>query len=202
MLRAKQGVAKYVVCKFFSLRVQHYSTRAVASMFCEDCTTLEEALYVSFEVLSMRLREDSVIDACGRMLLRVIQLANWRRHDHPLISGTVNVKIFLAAYMIAAHPSHVFEKPDGDLEQKVLSAAKPMLQCYHDTAAQLAKGVSWPAVRKGVAVQLPALLCQYLRAFKVNYPYQIFCTFATSLNLTAFSPMHRIGSWLTSKCWV
>jgi hypothetical protein len=41
----------------------------------------------------------------------------------------VNVKIFLAAYMIAAHPNHVFEGIE-ELEQKVIEASEPMLACF------------------------------------------------------------------------
>jgi hypothetical protein len=176
MLIAKRRMGKRVIYNFFTGHVLPKSTMALALEFTQNGISLSGALETSFEILSARLRQDKVIDACGDMLLRVIQLANWRRNDQPLISGSVNVKVFLAAYMIATHPSHVFEMV-GDLASKVLSASRPMLECFHDTATALGAGVSWPLVRKDVAKQLPALLHTYLRTFKVVFPGSGFQSF-------------------------
>lgn len=67
--------------------------------------------------------------------------------------------------MIVARPTHVFEAV-GDLESKVLCASKPMLEAFHKTAEALSKGVPWHQVKRDTARELPALLCEYLRAFK------------------------------------
>lgn len=99
------------------------------------------------------------------MLLRIIQLGNWGRADKPFISGTVNIKIYVAAYMIAAKPNHVFENM-GELEEKVFDASKPMLEAFHKTATALSQGKTWDFIRKKVAPNLPSLLCTYLRTFK------------------------------------
>lgn len=40
-------------------------------------------------MLSGKLHQDEVVKVSAAMLLRVIHLVNWRRGDHPLISGTV-----------------------------------------------------------------------------------------------------------------
>jgi hypothetical protein len=96
--------------------------------------------------------------------------------------------------MIAARPSHVFESIE-ELEKKVLNASEPMLVCFHkvsrslsydhdtlsilsihssnravylQTAEALKSGQPWPVVKRGVAKDLSALLCTYLRAFKVR----------------------------------
>ena len=106
------------------------------------------------------------MDASGDMLLRIIQLTNWGRQDTPLISGTVNVKIFLASYMISSRPKHVFEAI-GDLEQKVVNASKPLLDCFHATARVLSEGKPWSVVSKTDAKNISVLLCTYLRTFKV-----------------------------------
>jgi hypothetical protein len=47
----------------------------------------------------------------------------------------VNVKIFLAAYMIAARPNNVFESID-DLEKRVLNASEPLLICFHRVSTE------------------------------------------------------------------
>jgi len=45
----------------------------------------------SFESFSKKLGDQAVIDASADMLLRIIQLLNWRRGDNLLIQGTVRV---------------------------------------------------------------------------------------------------------------
>ncbi len=44
------------------------------------------------------------------------------------------MKIFLAAYMIAAGPQHVFESIE-DLETKVLDTSEPMITWFHKVMA-------------------------------------------------------------------
>mmetsp|Transcript_23312 Transcript_23312/g.58437 ORF Transcript_23312/g.58437 Transcript_23312/m.58437 type:complete len:1029 (+) Transcript_23312:225-3311(+) len=164
-LRAKRGVAQRIIRQFYVKTVRPRSTRSLALTFTQDCTTLDEAVNTPFEDLSSKLREDKVVTAAKDMLHRVIQLANWGRGSKPLISGTVNVKIYLAGYMIAARPNHVFENV-ADLENKVLLASKPMIEGFHKTAIALSQGKSWNYVRKHISLQLPSLLCTYLRSFK------------------------------------
>lgn len=106
-----------------------------------------------------------MVSAARDMLHRVIQLANWGRATRPLISGTVNVKIYMAAYMIAARPTHVFESA-GELEMRVLNASRSMLGPLHKAATALSQGRTWKHVRTHVAPRLPSLLCTYLRTFK------------------------------------
>jgi hypothetical protein len=107
-----------------------------------------------------------VVNASCEMLLRIIHLTNFGRQETPLISGTVNVKIFLASYMISSRPKHVFEAI-GELEQKLFEASKPFLDCFHATARVLSEGTPWSVVSKTVAKDISGLLCTYLRTFKV-----------------------------------
>mmetsp|Transcript_6055 Transcript_6055/g.14576 ORF Transcript_6055/g.14576 Transcript_6055/m.14576 type:complete len:1063 (-) Transcript_6055:927-4115(-) len=165
ILRAKRRLAHSAIRLFFFKTVMPRSTKRIAKTFTQDCTTYDEAVNTPFEDLSAKLREDKVVTSAKEMLHRVIQLANWGRRGRPLISGTVNVKIYLAAYMIAARPNHVFENVT-ELEKKVLDASKPTLLLFHATAKALSRGESWHDVKKNVAQKLPSLLCTYLRTFK------------------------------------
>jgi hypothetical protein len=48
----------------------------------------------------------------------------------------VNAKIFLAAYMIAGRPCHVFETVQ-DLEKEVMRVSEPMLVCVHQVSCSI-----------------------------------------------------------------
>jgi hypothetical protein len=136
------------------------STKAVALKFCSEGTSLDEVSAMSFEQICARLYENTVIDSSADMLSHIILLAN-------CISIKINVKVFLAAYMIATHAHCVFEKIH-DLEINVLRVARPMLECFHKTAAALGQGLSWAQVQPDEAQHLPDLLRSYLIAFQVS----------------------------------
>jgi hypothetical protein len=169
------------------------STKAIATRFYTEGTSLTEAKASRFEVFSARLRDDSVIEASSAMLLRVIQLCNYGRHHQPLIRGTVNVKIFLAAYMCKAHPNAVFAKVDV-LERKLLESIGPMLEYYHETAKALMEGVPWAKVR--VDNKMLTSLSLYLRIFKVKPLYLELCR---PRNLNPKPRTFRNGSLLTRR---
>lgn len=57
---------------------------------------------------------------------------------------------------------------EGVLESKVFDASTPLLRVFHETAQQLSMGVCWHELRDNTAKDLSALLCKYLRAFKVR----------------------------------
>ena len=77
----------------------------------------------------------------------------------------VNVKIFVAAYMIVEHASHVLTEK-GDLENALFDASKAMILAFEKTADALSKGVLWHRLQEETTDKLPKLLCNYLRAFK------------------------------------
>jgi hypothetical protein len=167
MHRCKRFIAKYIIVAFMRKYLPTKSTMAIAKRFVLDGPTIEEARGGDFAALSDRLRVATVDNATGEILLRVIQLANTGR-SHPLITGTVNVKIFLAAYMIAIFPTHVFEEM-GVLETAVYDDTL-MLVSWHKAIDALARGVPWSLVLLETAPELPRFLCRYLRSFKVLHP--------------------------------
>jgi hypothetical protein len=116
-----------------------------------------------FDQLAEDLRVHVVVEAAGDLLMRVIQRCNWGRKNRPLITGTVNTKIYLAAYLIAANPRNVFDEI-GELESKVMAAATPLVNAFHEAAELLKLGTHWKQI--AAARRLPGLLCTYLRTFK------------------------------------
>lgn len=75
----------------------------------------------------------------------------------------MNVKIFLAAYMVVTKPETVFGDVH-DLEQAVIDTGKPMIDAFEKAARLLADGTRWKDV--DTSESIPTLLCKYLRAFK------------------------------------
>jgi hypothetical protein len=169
MYNSKRRTAWYKLRDFFRVVVKSNASSLLALKFVEDGVCLAGVSGLSFEIISSKLREEGVLNASTAMLRRVVQVGNWRRVQNPLISGIVNVKIFLAAYMITSWPSRVFETT-GLLESTLYAAARPMLECFHNAALVHSKAASSATLRKEVVEHLSPLLCTYLEAFKVVHP--------------------------------
>jgi hypothetical protein len=124
---------------------------------------------ISFETLVVKLREKPLIATAKAMLQRVHMLATCR-HGSPtpraLAPGHVNVRVFLAGYMIAYRPTHVFESM-GTLEHPLLEAATRMLNSFEAIMGVLRdNGGHFDAVPPAVSKDFPTLLFEYLRCFK------------------------------------
>ena len=84
-----------------------------------------------FDQLVPYLREMRVISTTKTCLERIHRLAvlACRAQKDPAAPETVSVRVFLAGYMIAYRPTHVFESM-GELEQKLFDASKPVLEHF------------------------------------------------------------------------
>jgi hypothetical protein len=87
------------------------------------------------------------------------------RLDDELGPSHVNARVFLAAYMIAAKPSHVFESMEK-LERAVSEAAKLVLSSFESIIHITVQMGSLQAVDNGVLTGFSTLLCNYLSCFK------------------------------------
>ena len=167
---SREAQAQCILRKFFFKFIKPCSLMLTAQRFSDTGLCLEEAKCIPFTELSNKLCTIEVLDTSGDMLLRFMQLCNWKRGMNPLITGTVNVKIFLACYMIAARPTHVFESPEEDLEKKLLECSEPFLACFHEAVDALRQGKGWAFVKqRGLDQRLATSMCLYLRRFKVRF---------------------------------
>ena len=80
----------------------------------------------SFEDLIVFLRKKEIIAITKACLQRVHLSCTFRHHIQYQTNEKVNVRVFLAGYMIAYCPTHVFESM-GVLEHALLNAASPLL---------------------------------------------------------------------------
>ena len=169
----QQRMARRVLQRFFLDVVRKHGVRSSARQFCRVCTgLLEEAKAMPFEELSAKLwSDDMLLDASGSLLHRFLQLINWngkRRANYPVfVTGVVNVKIFLAAYMIFARPDRAFgDSKDEDLEKSLYAASEPLLTCFHRLASKLCD-MSWAQLDADAdRKQLRRAMCTYLRTFQ------------------------------------
>ncbi len=129
---------------------------AASSADADDGLTMDRCRTISFEALVVFLRERRTIARARACLWRIHWLTE-RRHGEwaeeiraaaadgrPAV--TVNVRVFLAAFMIAARPAHVFDSPGAPLESALLEASRAVPRRWRCTlSASAAPFASRPA---------------------------------------------------------
>ncbi len=113
------------------------------------------------------LREQPTIRISKACLQRIHLLCTLRHGPLPqgLAPASVNVRVFLAGYMIAFRPTHVFESM-GTLELALLEAATSLLATFEQICESLKTHKAFSKVPKEMTEPFQTLLLAYLRAFK------------------------------------
>jgi hypothetical protein len=78
---------------------------------------------------------------------------------------SVNVRVYLAAYMVAFQPANVFESM-GDLEHSVFESAQPLVSAFHAIADAVAATGSFQGVAPALTANFTELLEEYLVRFQ------------------------------------
>ena len=123
---------------------------------------------ISFESLVVKLRERPLIAATKALLQRVHLLCTFRHGSPPrmLAPENVNVRVFLAGYMIAYRSTHVFESM-GALERPLLEAATKLIDCFESIVGVLRDHDGhFATVPHALSAQFTSLLFDYLKCFK------------------------------------
>lgn len=165
-----KDAAAMVIQKFcryrFGMRTTH---RLVCNLIDKIKLTPDHVKSISFESLVVMLREKPVIQAAKAALQRIHLLATFR-HGSPsrsLAPENVNVRVFMAAFMIAIRPTHVFESM-GTLEQSLFESAMPLLSQFQTICSTL-KSAPFPhfqCVPSDQTKDFPTALFEYLKRFK------------------------------------
>jgi hypothetical protein len=114
----------------------------------------------------MHLREPLVVAAAKRCLWRIHTLVSMR-HGVPAganIPTTINVRVFLAAYMISCRPSHVFETM-GQLEQPLLEVSRALIESFERIAGAVVAAGSFQPVDHSLTEGFAPLLLEFMRCF-------------------------------------
>ena len=127
----------------------------------------------SFESLVVHLREKETIRIAKAMLQRVHLLCTLRHGSPPraLAPENVNVRVFLAGFMIAFRPTHVFESM-GELEGALLNAATPLMEKFQGIIhCLLGKTSSGPSV---APQPLPRHFSEIQHALTDRFPFMLY----------------------------
>jgi hypothetical protein len=129
-----------------------------------DCISF---VWCSFENLVITLREKRVIAVTKACLQRLHLLTTFRHGSPPraLAPENVNVRVFLAGYMIAYRSTHVFENM-GALEHALLDAATPLLTKFQEMCNVVREKKAFSAVPVELSRDFPTMLFDYLKRFK------------------------------------
>ena len=168
-LAAEQQVeATRVLQRAWRKQFQYRANRELMDVFDKTSLSGAHVRSISFETLVVKLREKPLIATVKAMLQRVHLLCTFR-HGSPcraLAPANVNVRVFLAAYMIAYRSTHVFESM-GVLEQPLLAAATRLLDCFETIMGALRENDGqFAALPPSMTKAFPTLLFEYLKCFK------------------------------------
>lgn len=154
------------VIQRFMRRSKDFTTRRIVELFCTGGPSIQRVKSISFEALVVFLREKNII-AVSKACLQRIHCLCIRRHGTPCRSLTpeiVNVRVFLAAFMIAYRPTHVFESM-GELEQSLLESAGPLIEALEGICGSL-RGQGFASVPSTLTVGFTPMLFEFLKRFK------------------------------------
>ena len=121
----------------------------------------------SFEALVVFLREKPIV-AVARNCVQRIHLSCTFLYGSPraaLLPEHVNVRVVLAAYMIAGRPTHVFESM-GVLEQALYESALVLTTNLERLARSIAQTGNFHLANANLAESFPTVLFEYLKRFK------------------------------------
>ena len=151
---------------FFKAHQDKVTPRIVAA--CINQINIEKVKSISFEALVVFLREKHIIKVSKDALQR-IHILCCNRHGTPSKTladpSSINVRVFLAAYMIAYRPTHVFESM-GSLEQALLESAIPLLEAYDKICRSILSEGCFAKTPSSITANFTTLLFEYLKRFK------------------------------------
>jgi hypothetical protein len=151
------------------VKMQRFRTRKLAIDVVKYGMTSEKAVQLVFKDLMIRLRCTTLIKTMKLILQRVCVLTAAGVSIHPGSEETksVNVRVFLAVYMIAHFPTEVFEQLDV-LEEKLISAANNLLTVFETVCGKIRMSKRGSSIKDIVeqGLTFPKVLHEYLIAFK------------------------------------
>ena len=120
------------------------STNRIVKRFSAVGPTSTRIKRMSFEQVVIYLRDKKVI-AVSKACLQRIHLLTTFRHGSPssaLVPENVNIRVFLAGFMIAYYPDKVFETM-GALEQPLFDSTIALIEAFERICKQIAANPSF-----------------------------------------------------------
>lgn len=137
----------------------------------------------SFPELSGIIREEKTINSSRDFFELLVRWSNRRKKEDmgkeyvPRVTGIVNTKVFLAAWMMATYPKIVLGELLGDLELALIKSSVELIRAAYKMASGFnppkggatdAQQGAWDWSWRGIpwADGIHKLVCAYLRTFK------------------------------------
>lgn len=125
-------------------------------------------IHDSYSELVTILLNPNVVKCTKACLQRIHLLCSIRHRDLPIYKPeAVNVRIFLAGYMMAFHPTSVFESSMGDRETAVFDASTKLFPLFQSILDKVSDNGAFSDAESTLTEQFLPLLFQYLRSFEV-----------------------------------
>lgn len=145
------------------------TTLRLVEAYLSTAPTTERIRDMSFDGLIEFLRNRVTIATTKACLERIQRLAI-QRHGLPesvVLCESVNVRVFLSGWMIAFHPSKVFESI-GALERALFNATGPLLTAFEAILTHVSKspGHTFAEVPPNLTADFPTLLFDFVAKFR------------------------------------
>ena len=168
---AKNEKAACTVQKAWRTMFKYRTTTIYVKHAVVDCgLSGDHVKSISFEALVQNLKTPAVIAKAKKFFFRLNSQAVFRHgsEDFEGVGTNVNVRVLMAAFMIAYRPTHVFETM-GPLEQALLASAANMLAVFNDIASRFVAGgrkFTFQMVPHDATRPLLGMMRQYLGDFR------------------------------------
>jgi hypothetical protein len=153
-----------------AVQMQRFRTRKLAQDGAKLGMTSAVAKALPFADLSAQLRDTGRIKIMKLILHRVCVVTAEGVKHYPAAGETkeINVRVFLASFMIAWHPDSVFDESSNVAETSLIAAAVAMLSIFEELCASIKGSGQGSCVKEPVAKALvfPGVLHEYLVAFE------------------------------------
>lgn len=170
-MEARDNNAVNVIRRFWFSK-KHSSTKRLIKKFLDVGLLGSKVREMGFEALVPFLRHQQTIKATKDILQRFHEQAI-HVHGMPDVAPedlntvkNVNVRVFVASYMIAFFPGHVFEST-GLLESELRKSSTELITCFEEMVAQFnANNMGFTGISNSVRGKFINLLFGYLIIFK------------------------------------
>jgi T-complex protein 11 len=154
--------ASNIIKRFWS---KCQSTKQVANAFLQNQLMSEHCEALGFDQLVLRLRDPKVIERTRNCLQRIHARCISQHGSGANQPPSINVRVFLAGFLIAHKRENVFESLTGRKELSLYSAAVPLLQSFRYMVDHLSAR-PWQTLNKKITSQFHDQLCLYMEKFK------------------------------------
>ena len=153
----QQDKAAIVIQTAWREHFQFFTTKHIVDNFINHGLTSDLAKSIQLDDLVTKLRNPDLVSASEFVLKRVHSISGSKIESKPNV-----FRVFLSGYMIAYHPSSIFESV-GPLEQALLDASTPMIDSFERICGEVV--LQRKALREIVA-EFPRVFKKYLECFE------------------------------------